>query len=174
MKLVNLRTAISRNGLLIFAALGLSLVPIHSSALNLEPYSLRVPWYIEGDGQPYWEVRVTCSDKQTRRFIVQYDQFGPWCLKQARNNCHAEKIDAAFEVCSGRFDDILAEQEKANAAAEGELAENDLLRERLRRQQASLQQQRRNLNSRKLQLERREQELQQRKRSILERQANLQ
>ena len=155
------------------AVFGITIATLGASAIDLEPYSLRVAWYIEDDGDPYWEVRVTCTDKRTYRYIVQRVEHGPWCAKQAPDVCHTNKVELAFKVCSKSFSPTATAKQEDTAPIEDDSAEKNRLREQLLAQKVALQQLRANLNRRKLEIQRKEQELNEREVSILERQSNL-
>ena len=125
------------------------------SAYAMEPYSLRSKMYIEDEGDPFWEIRVTCSDNKTRRFIVQYEERGPWCSKQIPDECSTEPIELALVVCATGFGKALEEAQErkrreAEQAAALELAKSTLLEEK-----QSLQQLKTQLIEKKEELERR-------------------
>jgi len=156
------------------ALIGVYLSTSFVSAANLQPYSLRSIWFIEDADPPYWEIRVTCDDQRTYRYMVRYEQRGPWCAKQAPELCAEDKVELAFELCKSSYADIIAENQRKSALEAEELAARDRQREELLRREAVLQERRQLLDGRKAELQRREQALRNREQSLAERKARLQ
>lgn len=155
------------------AAVGLLICSLSFSTHALEAYSLRTKELIQEDGQSYWEIRVTCSDLNTRRFIVQLQEDGPWCAKQVPEFCFAETIDAAVGVCASSFRDELKSSTANLVNSNKEAAESSRLRSQLLEEKVSVQRARATLAERKLELRRKEMDLQKRELEILDRQARL-
>lgn len=156
------------------AMTGCVLFSVTAWAQNLVPYSLRSVWYIEDEERPYWEVRVTCNDLKTFRYMIRYEESAPWCAKLAPDLCAKEKVELAFEICDESFSARIAETRRKQAQEAEELARRDSLREELLQQAAELQERRRQLNNRKAELQRRELALLARERELSEQQAKLQ
>lgn len=153
---------------------GVVLFSTAASAQNLVPYSLRSVWYIEDEERPYWEVRVTCNDHKTFRYMVRYEESAPWCAKQVPDLCAEEKIELAFDICSESFSIRVAEAQEQQAQEAEELARRESLRAELLQQAAVLEERRRQINNRKAELQRREQALSSRERELSEQKARLQ
>jgi len=153
---------------------GFILISVSAWAQDLEPYSLRSVWYIEDTERPYWEVRVTCNDHETFRYMVRYDKSAPWCAKQVPDLCDKEKVVVAFEMCAESYIDIIAEAQRQQALEAEELARRDRLKTELLQEETVLQERRRLLNNRKADLQRREQALRERERELSEQKAKLQ
>jgi hypothetical protein len=153
---------------------GFVLTALTASAIDMLPYSLRQTWYIEDEARPYWEIRVTCSDHKTFRYMVRYDESAPWCAKKAPNMCFDDKLDVAFEICKDSYSTIVAESKKSQSLKTEEIAQQDRLRSQLLAQEARLQERRENLNKRKAELQRKERELKARELDLLERKSKLQ
>lgn len=160
-------------GLIALAVHGLVLITLTASAIDMLPYSLRQTWYIDNEEPPYWEIRVTCSDQQTYRYMVRYDESKPWCAKQASDLCYEDKLDLAFEICKESYTTIIAENNEQQLLESEEVAQQDRLRKQLLEQEARLQTQRADLNKRKIELERRERELRAREVELNERKSRL-
>ncbi|MEM7360920.1 MAG: hypothetical protein AAF431_17650 [Pseudomonadota bacterium] len=156
------------------AMTGFILFSATASAQNLVPYSLRQVWYIEDEERPYWEVRVTCNDLKTFRYMIRYEESAPWCAKQAPDLCAKEKVQLAFDICDDSFSERIAEAQRQQTLEAEELARRDRLKAELLQQAAVLQERRRQLDSRKAELQRREQALSARESELSEQKAKLQ
>jgi len=135
----------------------------------LQPYSLRSKEYIQAEGGSYWQIRVTCSDLNTRRFINRYEEDGPWCAQQVPELCAAEVIDAATNVCSSSFREALALENAKQVDSSRDTPEQSRIRSELMIEKVALQEQRLKLAERKLELRRREMNLQKRELEFLDR-----
>ncbi|MBX2837786.1 MAG: hypothetical protein KTR35_13085 [Gammaproteobacteria bacterium] len=153
---------------------GVVLTVLSCSVDALTAYSLRNKELIENGDQSYWQVRVTCSDLTTRRFITQQDEEGPWCARDVPEMCAIEKIDVAISVCSSEYRDALEIQRASNQERDKLAADKDKARTELLEEKVLLQQQQVELVQRKLELRRREVDLQSRELNLLERKARLQ
>ena len=141
-----------------------------AAAQNLQPYSLRSIWYIEDAPRPYWEIRVTCDDQATYRYMIRYNKQDPWCAKQAADLCSEEKVELAFELCADTYADRIAESERQQEL----LAQREQQRSALLQQEAELQRLRQALANRKAELQRRDQALREREQALAARRARLQ
>lgn len=157
---------------LAFCSLFLQVSP--AAAIDLLPYSLRAAWFIEDDGDPYWEIRVTCSDHETFRYMVRADESNPWCAKQAPELCSDRKLELAFELCKESYSNLIAERQQQKSLQAEEVVQQNELRTQLMQQAEKLQQQRENLNRQKAELQRRERSLTARERDLFERKRRLQ
>lgn len=171
-----LKTAVSFIQIKTLCGLALAVVFLAESvawAADLNPYSLRSTWYIEDEEQPFWEVRVTCNDHQTFRYMRRYDESAPWCASEVPDLCSDRKLDVAFDMCDESYAGRLAEYQEREARKARELAQRERLETELMQQANVLQQRRRELDNRKAELERKEQELRARERALSEQKAKL-
>lgn len=159
---------------LLFAAAFASLA---ISALAMTAYSITNKEIVEEGGKKFWQVRVTCTDLSTKRFIVQSLDEGMWCAKKLPDFCGASKIEAAVNVCGSDYRLSLgsrAAQEKENnenlaAQLDQKLSNKSLLL----KEQSLIQSQRVELAQRKLDLRRRELDLQKLELDMLDKIDNL-
>lgn len=153
---------------------GFVLTALTASAIDLLPYSLRQTWYIEDEGRPYWEIRVTCSDQKTYRYMIRDNESKPWCAKQDSELCYEDKLDLAFAVCKDSYAATVAASKQQTTQNSEDVAQQNRVREELLAREAQLDLRRENLQKRKLELQRKEQDLRSREIDLAERKSKLQ
>ena len=156
-------------GIVIGGAAVAVLMGVFSLASAMTPSLMRAKERIESPSGSYWEVRITCSDFETRRFIIQTEEDGQWCARDVPGLCDDAKIGAAVLVCEPSYREALAAQEGQQRQVTEESAETAREKARLLQERVALQRQRLDLAERKLELSRREMELREREVNLLER-----
>lgn len=142
----------------------------------MTPSLMRAKELKQGPNGDFWEVRITCSDLDTRRFIIQTEEDGDWCARDVPGLCDEKKIGAAMLVCAPEYRTAL---EKAGGSVNGSpsttgrVDPNAEERARLMQERVTLQEQRLDLAERKLNLSQREMDLREREVTLSEQKARL-
>lgn len=143
--------------------LGLALMCTSFTAIALTAYSVRDQELLQEGDRTFWQVRVTCTDIDTKRFIERPNADSPWCSREIATMCAADRVELAIEVCSTGYRIALEEQQELEIAKEKRLQEQlQQRRSALRKRQSAVQRQREQLAQRKVNLRRKEIDLQQR------------
>lgn len=161
----------------LYLTVTLALAIVTVPAMAMTAYSITYKEYIEEDGKQFWQIRVTCTDLNTKRFLVRSQDSDPWCSKHLPSFCANEKVQAALNVCSYEYKLALqstdGNQEKPETNFVAEVDQEDDNKSMLLQQQALIQDQRIELAQRKLDLRRRDIDLQKREIDVRDRIANL-
>lgn len=152
--------------------LGIGVFLVSASTQALTAHSLTHKEIVREGGKEFWQIRVTCTDMSTKRFIIRTDEAGPWCSKDVSQLCGEDRIAAAVQVCSSEYRDAIASQGGPDQISEPPSAQQlakqqqraALLEEQINveRQRVELEQRKLDLRRREISLENRELELQQR------------
>ena len=154
----------------------MTFIGISLTAHAMTPSLMRAKELKQGPNGDFWEVRITCSDLETRRFIMQTEEKGEWCARDVPGLCDEEKIGAAMLVCAPEYRTALEEAQRngtSPVAATPESDANAEQRARLLQERVALQQQRLDLAEKKLEISRREMDLREREVNLLERKSRL-
>ncbi|MFT4630436.1 MAG: hypothetical protein ACI9WC_001694 [Arenicella sp.] len=161
--------------LYLMATITLAIVTVPAMAMTA--YSITYKEHIEEAGKQFWQIRVTCTDLNTRRFIVRSRDKDPWCAKDMPSFCANDKVQAALNICSYEYkialQSIEGNQENPEQNIEAQVDQEDDNKSVLLEQQALIQDQRIQLAQRKLDLRRRGIDLQKREIELRDRIANL-
>ena len=161
----------------LYFAVAIALASITVPAIAMTAYSITYQEYIEEGGKQFWQIRVTCTDLETKRFIVRSQNKAPWCAKQLPNFCANDKVQTAVNICSPGYElamesiDVKKEKSQQNLVAQ--LNQQRTNKSELLEEQATIQSQRVELAQRKLDLRRREIDLQKRELDMNNRMENL-
>lgn len=144
----------------------IALVSVAMPALGMSAHSVTNKEYVDEGGKKFWQIRVTCTDLNTKRFLVRSQDAAPWCAKDLPNFCSSEKIQAAINLCSQDYNMALDSRDAKLQTLEQnlvvEVSQRASRKFRLLQQKALIQSLQDELGQRKLDLRRREIELQKR------------
>ena len=161
----------------LYLTIAITLTVVAVPAMAMTAYSISYKEYIEEAGKQFWQIRVTCTDLNTKRFLVRSQDGDPWCAKHLPSFCASEKVQAALNICSYEYKLALqatdGTQEKPEPNFVPQVDQEDDNKSILSQQLALIQDQRIELAQRKLDLRRRDIDLQKREINVRDRIANL-
>ena len=168
MKILVMLHTFGGNGRIVclYMAVTIALASVAVPGLAMSAYYLTDPEYVDEGGKQFWQIRVTCTDLNTKRFLVRSQDTDPWCAKHLLNFCSSDKAQAAINLCSQDYNIALdlsdAKQQKLEQDPVAEVNRQASDKFSLLQQQALIQSLQVELGQRKLDLRRREIELQKR------------
>lgn len=146
-------------------------------AIAMTAYSVTYKELVEEGGKEFWQIRVTCTDLKTKRFLVQAQDQDQWCAKQLPDFCANHKIQAALNICSSDYElAVSLIDTKQGKPTKTPVSKSDQLpnnRSLLLQEQTLIQSERVELAKRKLDLQRREIDLEKRELEMFNRLENL-